>query len=444
MKFKTILIALTIMAASILNVAPRAAIAASAPNTISSPAPSDKTVTEYSLPPDLSKKATELGAFHFRFEIFGIFFQVFALWLLLHFKVASRFRDWAEKLSPRRWVQALIFTPPLLLSLGALGLPLDIYAHSVSREYGLSIQGWGSWLGDWLKGQAIEVIIGIILVSILFWVIRRNPKRWWFYFWLASLPILLSMVFIQPLVIDPLFHKFEPLQSKDPALTARLQQLVSKVGQDIPPERMFWMGAGEKTTTLNAYVTGLGSSKRIVVWDTTIAKMTTDQIVFVTGHEMGHYVLGHIWKSLIFSAFFFLLLFYLGSRFIGGLLQRYGNRWGIRSIEDWAALPALILLISFLSLWATPVMSALSRHIEHQADQYGLEATHGLLPKSGQDPGQKAAQAFQVLGEVGLSEVHPNPVNVFLFYSHPTITDRILFALSYDPWSKGESPAFVH
>ena len=179
--------------------------------------------------------------------------------------------------------------------------------------------------------------------------------------------------------------------------------------------------------------------------------MTTDQITFVTGHEMGHYVLHHIWKSLAFSAVFLLLMFYFGFRFIDILLKKMGARWGIRSVEDWASLPALVLLISFLAFCSTPVLSAFSRHLEHQADQFGLEATHGLIPSSaqkssqnsGQNSGQIAAQAFQALGEVGLSEVHPNPVNVFLFFSHPPIADRIQFALTYNPWSRGESPEFV-
>ncbi len=121
-----------------------------------------------------------------------------------------------------------------------------------------------------------------------------------------------------------------------------------------------------------------------------------------------------------------------------------GTHWGIRSLEDWASLPALILLISILSFLSSPVMSAFSRHIEHQADQFGLEATHDLFKSSGQNSEQIAAQSFQALGEVGLSEVHPNALNVFLFYSHPPIADRIRFALTYDPWSRGESPEFVH
>jgi STE24 endopeptidase len=406
---------------------------------ISSSASAPAIVTAYTLPPKTSKKATDLGEFHFRFAIFGLVYQLFLLWAFLRFRIAVTFRNRAEKASNRRWVQGLIFSAFFILSLGFLGLPADIYENSVARKYGLSIQSWSSWFSDWTKEQLLALIFGTVMIAILFWVIRRSPRRWWFYFWLASLPIMAAIVFLEPVVIDPLFHKFEPLQSKAPELTASLVQMAHKAGQDIPAERMFWMGAGEKTTTLNAYVSGFGASKRIVVWDTTLSKMNTPQIVFVAGHEMGHYVLGHIWKGLIFTAILLLGLFYFGFRSIGGLLQKLGTRWSIRGVDDWAALPALVLLFSVFMFLMTPLMNGLSRHIEHQADQYGLEITHGLQS----DSAQKAAQAFQILGEVDLAETHPNPLNVFLFFSHPTINDRIHFALAYDPWSKAESPEFV-
>jgi STE24 endopeptidase len=247
------------------------------------------------------------------------------------------------------------------------------------------------------------------------------------------------LVFLQPLVVDPMFHKFEPLQQKDPELTASLERMAQRAGQNIPPERMFWMGAGEKTTELNAYVTGIGASKRIVVWDNTIAKMNTAQIVYVAGHEMGHYVLNHIWKGLAFAAVFLFVLFYLGFRTIGWFLRRWSKDWGIRGVEDWASLPALLLLLSVYSFIANPINSAMSRHFEHQADQYGLEVTHGLTP----DSSQVAAQSFQVLGEVDLSDPEPNSIDVLMFYSHPPIPDRIRFALTYDPWAKGEQPELV-
>jgi STE24 endopeptidase len=284
------------------------------------------------------------------------------------------------------------------------------------------------------------VILGIILVSILYGVIRKSPRRWWFYFWLVSVPILLFAVFLQPLIIDPMFHKFTPLEQKDPALVVSLEQMVQHAGGNIPPERMFWMGASEKSTALDAYVTGFGASKRIVVWDTTIAKMNTPQIVYVTGHEMGHYMLEHIPKLIAFSAIAFLIFFYLGYRCIGWVLARWGAQWEIRGVDDWASLPVLLLLLSIFGFIANPVTNAISRHYEHQADQYGLEVTHGLTP----DSGQVAAQAFQVLGETDLSDPEPNVVDVFLFYTHPSIADRVRFSLTYDPWATGGQGEFVH
>ena len=399
----------------------------------------EKRVTDYTLPPELYRKARDLGRFRFRFALIDFFYGVFVLWVILYWRFGPKFRDWAESVSRNRFVQAAIFAPLLILTMDILGLPSDIYQNSVDRKYGLSVQSWGSWFWDWTKGQFLAVVLGIVLVSILYAVIRSSPRRWWFYFWLVSLPIAVALVFLQPVIVDPMFHKFEPLQQKDPALTVSLEKMVQRAGENIPPERMFWMGAGEKTTELNAYVTGIGASKRIVVWDNTIAKMNTPQIVYVAGHEMGHYVLGHIWKGLIFAAVFLCVLFYLGFRTIGWFLRRWGKDWGIRGVEDLAALPALLLLLSVFSFVANPISSAMSRHFEHQADQYGLEVTHGLTP----DSSEVAAQAFQILGEVDLSDPEPNPVDVLMFYSHPTIPDRIRFALTYDPWAKGEQGEFV-
>jgi Zn-dependent protease with chaperone function len=417
---------------------PAGSSAASAPGATTQP-PTRPKVTAYTLSPELYQKAHNLGRIRFRFQLIGFFYGLVVLWLTLLWKLAPKYRDWAEKFSSKRFLQSVVFSPLLLLTIAVLTLPAALYDQWVSRRYGLSVQGWGSWSWDWTKGELISIVLGIILIWLLYTVIRRSARRWWFYFWLFSLPILLLVFFVSPWIIDPLFHKFEPLQQKDPALTASLEQMVVRAGENIPPQRMFWMGAGEKTTTLNAYVTGFGASKRIVVWDTTIAKMNTPQIVFAAGHEMGHYVLKHIPKELAFSAALLFVLFYLGYRSIGWVLSRWGEKWRIRGLDDWASLPALLFLISVFAFLANPLASAFSRHYEHQADQYGLEVTHGLTP----DSGQVAAQAFQILGEVDLADPDPNRVDVFLFYSHPPIPDRIPFSLSYDPWSKGEQGEFV-
>jgi len=396
-------------------------------------------ITAYTLEPDRYQKARELSRIYFRFRIIGFIYGLVVLWLILRWKLAPKYRDWAERSSSRRVLQAMVFSPLLILTVAVLELPTGIYENWLSRKYGISVQGWTSWSVDWGKRELVSVIVGTIFIMILYAVIRSSPRRWWFYFWLVSLPIALFMVFLQPLVIDPLFHKFEPLAEKDPALTAALEQMVHRAGENIPRERIFWMGAAEKSTALNAYVTGIGGSKRIVVWDTTIAKMTTPQIVFVAGHETGHYVLYHIPKLLGFGAAILFVVFYVGYRCVGWMLIRWGGGWEIRGLDDWASLPALLLLLTIFVFVLNPVTNGVSRHYEHQADQYGLEVTHGLTP----DSGQVAAQAFQALGEVDLADPEPSRLEVFMFYDHPAIPDRIRFSLSYDPWSKGGQGEFV-
>jgi STE24 endopeptidase len=396
-------------------------------------------VTAYTLSPDLYKKAHDKSRIDFRLQLIGFVYGVVVLWIILRWKLGAKYRDWAERSSGKRFVQALIFSPLFLLTVGVFTLPLDIYSETIEKEYGISVQAWGSWGWDWIKAQLISMVIFTILIWVLYVVIRRSPRRWWFNFWLVSLPILILIFFISPWVIAPLFNKFEPLQQKEPKLVAALEQMVQRSGENIPPERMFWMGAAEKTSALDAYVTGMGSSKRIVVYDTTIAKMNTQQIVFVAGHEMGHYVLHHVYKLLGSFALVLLLFFYLGYRSIGWVLGRWGASWAIRGLDDWASLPALVLLLSVFSFLGNPLLNAISRHYEHQADQYGLEVTHGLTP----DSGQVAAQSFQILGEVDLADPDPSQLDVFLFHSHPSIPDRVQFSLTYDPWAGGGSGEFV-
>lgn len=396
-------------------------------------------VTGYSLPPDLYRKAVNLGKSRFRLALLGFPYSLIVLWLILHWKLAPKYRDWAEAFSGKRFLRCFIFAPLLLLTTAVLTLPLDIYGESVEKQYGISIQGWASWSWDWIKAELIFLVISTFLIWLLYGVIRRSPRRWWFYFWLVSLPVGLCLVFLQPWVIDPLFHHFEPLQQKDPALVAALEQMVHRSGENIPPDRMFWMQASDKTVAINAYVAGVGASKRIVVWDTTIQKMDTPQIVYVVGHEMGHYVLHHIPKGLSLFALMMLVLLYLGYRLVGWVLVRWGLDWRIRALDDWASLPVLLLLITILFFAAMPAFMAVSRHFEHQADQYGLEVTHGLTP----DSSQVAAQAFEILGESALSNPEPNPVDVFLFYTHPSIPDRIHFSLTYDPWAERGQGEFV-
>jgi Zn-dependent protease with chaperone function len=190
---------------------------------------------------------------------------------------------------------------------------------------------------------------------------------------------------------------------------------------------------------LNAYVSGVGASKRVVVWDTTIAKMNTGQILFVFGHEMGHYVLGHLWMGMGLACLGILVFLFVAYHLLHRVLARWGPRWSIRSLDDWASLPVLILTMSLFSFIGTPVSSAFSRMMEHNADIYGLEVIHGVVP----DSAQVAAQSFHILGEVGLSDPDPSPFIEFWMYDHPSIRDRVKFAAEYDPWGKGAAPQYV-
>jgi len=398
-----------------------------------------KRITEYRLSPELYRKAKRLGTIRFIFRLFSFFFSLLALWLILQRRWSERFRDWAETSTRFRFLQALIYTPLFALAFSLLQLPLDLFNESLLKRYGISVQPWGAWTGDWLKSLLLTVVIGSLLAWILFSVIRRSPQRWWFYFWAISIPIFLFIFFVEPLVIDPMFNKFEPLSAKAPGLIPQLERITTRGGMPIPRDRMFWMLASDKTIYTNAYVTGIGATKRVVIWDTTLAKETTGGILTMFGHEMGHYALNHVWKGLAFFSALALVLLFIGYRTIGWLLARNGASWGIRGIGDWAALPALLLLVTFFGFAANAIGNTFSRYQENQADIYSLEVTHGIVP----DPGQACAASYQMFGEQVFVDPDPNPINAFLFFDHPTVAHRIHLCATYDPWLRGESPQFV-
>jgi STE24 endopeptidase len=418
------------------GVAPRA----SDPTPIAvAPPAAPAQIRSYTLSPELYRKAHRLYQTRLAIRVLSTFYGIFVFWLILQAHWAAKFRDWAERATPKRFVQAVVFTPLLVLAAWLLQLPVDLFSQWLLKRYGISVQSWGSWFGDWGKAFLLTVVFGSLLVWMLYAIIRRSSERWWLYFWILSLPLLLLIMFASPYVIDPLFNKYEPLASKAPQLIPKLQEVSRRAGQEIAVERMFWMKASDKTIGTNASVNGFGASKRIILWDTTLAQETDDEVLADFGHELGHYVLGHVAKGFFFSAATLLLLLYLGKRAIGWLLASRGALWGIRGLDDWASLPALLLLGSILGIVTTIAGNTFSRYTENQADVYGLEVTHGIVP----DAGQAAARSFQKYGEMVFVEPNPNPLDVFVFFDHPPVRDRIALCVSYDPWSKGETPQFV-
>jgi STE24 endopeptidase len=412
---------------------------AKGPTQSQTTAPHELKVTEYSVPPDKLAKAKALYETQTVLYLIDLVFGIMVLWLLLRLRIAPVFRDLAGRISKNSFVQVLVLVPLLILLIAGIGLPIDIYQHHISRAYGLSVQGWASWAGDWCKAEAVSLVVTVLAVFALFWIIRKSPRHWWFYFWLLTLPFLVFFIFIAPVILDPMFNRFEPLEKKQPQLVSEIEKVTQRGGLHIPRGRMFEMDASEKVTTYNAYVTGIGATKRVVVWDNTARDLTIPETLFVFGHEMGHYVLNHIYKGLAFFAVIMLLGFWLGSKIVLAMLARWGEAWHIRGIHDLAALPVLMLALSLLTLVGEPVGNAFSRHIEHQADIYGLEVTHGLFPNNA----EVAASSFQKLGEKSYDYPTPNPLLVFWSYSHPTIAERVRFALHYDPWHTHAGPKYV-
>jgi STE24 endopeptidase len=418
--------------------APAASPAASATPVAIQGAPQAQT-TEYTLPPDKLAKSKALYDLRGKLQIVGTLYGFLVLLGLLYFGVAAKYCDWAERVSNRRFLQALVFVPLLLLTLTLLQLPLDAYQQSISREYGLSVQGWGSWFGDAAKGFLVTLLVFILAIWGVANLIRKSPRRWWFYTWLFAVPFVIFLIFIAPILIDPLFNKFEPLEKSNPQLVEAIEKVTQRGGLSIPRDRMFLMKASEKVTTLNAYVTGFGPSKRVVVWDTTIQNASTPETLYVFGHEMGHYVLDHIVIGIAASAVGLFIGFYILYLIANWAFARFHERWRMRDLGDWAAVPMLLLIFSLMGTVSQPVSSSISRQLEHNADVYGLEVTHGINP----NPQESAAHAFQVLGELALSYPYPGKFVVFWYYDHPPIPDRVRFAHGYDPWSKGEQPKYV-
>ena len=393
----------------------------------------------YTLSPERASQAMAYARARHALYFLQFGFGILVLALIVRLRIAPVFRDWAERAARNRFLQAAVFAPLLLLTLDVLSLPFRAVRHGLALRFGQSIQGWGSWLWDWTKGELLALALGIFLIWLLYVLMRRSPRRWWFHVWVAVIPILIFGVFVHPVLVEPLFFNFTPLAEGHPQLASELQRVVRHGGQEIPESRMYVMDASTKRVSLNAYMTGLGASRRVVVWDTTIARMTTAEILLIFGHEMGHYVLGHVRNGTLYTAGLLLVFLFIGSRIFAWGVKRSARAWGLRGTDDWASLPVLLLLISIFGFLFTPINNAYSRHLERQADQYGLEVVHGIVP----DAPEVAARTFQILGEVALAEPSPSRLTKIWFFSHPPINERINFACSYDPWSRGDAPKYV-
>ncbi|MBS1802635.1 MAG: M48 family metallopeptidase [Acidobacteria bacterium] len=387
----------------------------------------------YSLPPDKVAEAKALNRIRVWVAIAGSVWGLIVLWALLATGCATRLDVWTRETLRPRWVQGIGFFAIVLIVLAVADLPLGLIAHSASLKYHVSVQGWGPWFVDNAKGLGVSLTLGVPVALFLNWVVRRSPRRYWMWVWLISLPLVLISVFLAPLVLDPIFNKFAPLEATHPALVAKLEQVVARTGTKIPPSRMFLMKASEKSNGINAYVSGIGSSKRFVMWDTTMDRMPDDEIMFIFGHESGHYVLNHIPKGLTLMIAGLGFLFWACASLAEWMVRRFGERWKVSAMASRTGFMVLFFAFSVGNFLTTPIANTVSRHFEHEADVYGQEAVHGLVA----DPQKTAVSGFNHMGEAWLEDPAPNAFVEFWLDSHPSVRDRAKFAEQYDPWANG-------
>ena len=391
----------------------------------------------YTLSGNALKQAQALGRSEEMLAIAGMVWMPLSLLLLLWTRAAARLGE-AALCAHSIWAQGYLFAALALGAVRLLELPLALSGHRTARMYGLSVQGWTNWFAEWGKGLALEWAIGGLVAVALAWLLRFAKVRWWLWFWGIASCLVIAGVFVSPYVVDPLFNRFTPMQRANPALAAQLGHIAARAGEPIPSDRMFIMQASAKSTELNAYVTGFGASKRVVVWDTTIARSSPDDISFIFAHELGHYVLGHVALGAALTCLGLLPLFWAGDRAAHILVGRFGPAWRVNSLADWAGILVLAFVLSVLSALGQPIANAFSRAMEHDADVYGQEAVHGIVAAP-QDIGR---QSFDVLGRDSLDDPTQRPVFDWWFDTHPTLLFRAAFAKAYDPWAAGAQPKY--
>ena len=350
--------------------------------------------------------------------------------LLLFSGFSGRLRDFCQRKASKWLWQVAMFVLLFILITTVLSLPLNFYVSFLRpHSYHLSHQSLGRWMGHFGMQTGISAILGVILAWIFYGILRKSPKRWWLYFGLLTFPMSMFFLIIQPIFIAPLFNKFHPMENAQ--LKEKILTLAERGG--IEGSRIYVVDKSQDTSLMNAYVTGIGETKRIVLWDTIIKGLDEEELLFVMGHEMGHYVLHHLWWSLFISTliaiFTALLVFLLAPLFI----NRWGPRFGFTKVSNIASLPLILLLYNFLTVFISPVWNLCSQSYEHAADVFGLELTHS---------NHAAATGFVKLQCSSLG--YPWPGKFYMLYrtGHPSIGERITFFNHYKPWCEGKPSVY--
>jgi STE24 endopeptidase len=338
-------------------------------------------------------------------------------WVLLRFGWSARMRDVAERLTRFRPLQTFIYWVQFILITSVLTFPLGVYeGYFREWKYGLATQTFGPWMVDQLKGLLLGILLGGLGAMALVGIVRRLPNTWHIWGTVATTAFTVLLVMIAPVFIQPMFNKITRLD--DPKITQPILSMARANG--IPATDVYQIDASRQTTRMSANVSGFGNTMRITLNDNLLRRGSPEEIQEVMGHEMGHYVLNHIPKDLLFFFVIFAIGFALLRWALNWCLARWGERWKIRAITDVAVIPLVFLLASIFFFVLTPIINTHIRTTELEADMYGLNASR-------QPDG--AAQGAIHLGEY--RKMSPGPLEEWIFYDHPSGRTRIYNAMRW-------------
>jgi STE24 endopeptidase len=353
--------------------------------------------------------------------LWGFLYSTVAAILLLNLRWSARMRDLAERMTRFTLLQDALYWGQYLLVTTVLGFPLEFYEGYIrEHKYGLATQSFWPWMGDEGKSLLIGFILGTIAVVGLFRLVRRLHNTWWIWGAVATLAFMVVVVMLGPVYIQPLFNKVTRLN--DPKITTPILRMAHANG--IPTNDVYQIDASRQTTRMSANVSGFANTMRITLNDNLLKRGSPEEIQAVMGHEMGHYVMNHIPKSIFFLAVVIVLFFAFLRWSLGWTLARWGERWQIRGVGDPAVLPLVFLLAGIFFFVLTPVMNTETRTQEKEADMFGLNAAR-------QPDG--FAQAAIHLSEY--RKMRPGSLEERIFFDHPSGYDRIHSAMVW----KGEN-----
>jgi STE24 endopeptidase len=337
--------------------------------------------------------------------------------LLIYTGAARRLDDTLSVRLHSYLPRVLVYFVLFFIVYTAVLFPLTLYrSYIIEHRFGFAKQTLGPWLADFLKGNAISLVLGAVLVTGLYCLLKASPRWWWLLAAGAFAVYLAAIILLKPVVIDPVFNKFTPMEDRQ--TKAEIVALAGRAGIEVG--EVLVMDASRRTSHTNAYFTGFGGTKRIVIYDTLIQKHTKPEVLSVIAHEIGHWKYAHIYKGF-FMAIAGTVLVLLIVKLTGGYLAPR-MPLGTKTLASPATIPLVFLILYVCSLAGAPVENGISRYFERQADRTALELT---------GDGKTFVQMQVKLTRANASVPEPSGFIYYLFYSHPSPMERIAAGEKY-------------